>query len=277
MLARLSADLADGALGIGVLLGYAPTASPAEYLRVAELAAEAGLPAFTHARDLIEMAPGALIDGAEEIVRAAGQTGAHMHYCHVNSTSQHHIDRVLALVGRAQAAGSRVTTEAYPYGSGMTGIGAAFLAPERLGERGLAPSSLTYAPTGERVASEARLRELREADPGGLVIIDLLSEDDPGDRALLMRSLTFPGSVVASDAMPLTWTAPRGPAGLAAAPDRDHPPQDGRDVLPGAAAAHQGWRPVRPGRRGAQPHPGASQVQPGARAAAGGRRARHAA
>jgi N-acyl-D-aspartate/D-glutamate deacylase len=40
------------------------------------------------------------------------------------------------------------------------------------------------------------------------VIIDLLREDDPADRALLMRSLTFPGAVVASDAMPLTWTAP---------------------------------------------------------------------
>ena len=208
LLARLSADLADGALGIGVLLGYAPAASPAEYLHVADLAAEAGLPAFTHARDLIEMVPGAVIDGAEEIVRAAGQTGAHMHYCHINSTSQRHIDRVLSLVGRAQAAGSRVTTEAYPYGSGMTGIGAAFLAPERLGERGLAPSSLTYAPTGERVGSETRLRELRQSDPGGLVIIDMLSENAPADRALLMRSLTFPGAVVASDAMPLTWTAP---------------------------------------------------------------------
>jgi N-acyl-D-aspartate/D-glutamate deacylase len=208
LLARLSADLADGALGIGVLLGYAPAASPAEYLRVAELAAEAGVPAFTHARDLIEMVPGAAIDGAEEIVRAATQTGAHMHYCHINSTSQRHIERVLALVGRAQAAGSVVTTEAYPYGSGMTGIGAAFLAPERLGERGLNPASLTYAPTGERVGSEARLRELRQSDPGGLVIIDLLSEDHPADRALLMRSLTFPGAVVASDAMPLTWTAP---------------------------------------------------------------------
>jgi hypothetical protein len=90
----------------------------------------------------------------------------------------------------------------------MTGIGAAFLAPERLGERGLAPSSLTYAPTAERLASADRLRELRATDPGGLVIIDLLSEEDPADRALLMRSLTFPGAVVASDAMPLTWTVP---------------------------------------------------------------------
>jgi N-acyl-D-aspartate/D-glutamate deacylase len=209
MLARLSADLADGALGIGVLLGYAPATSPAEYLQVAVLAAGAGVPAFTHARDMIEMVPDAVIDGAEEIVRAAGETGAHMHYCHVNSTSQRHVDRVLGLVGRAQAAGARVSTEAYPYGAGMTGIGASFLAPERLGERGLSPSSLTYAPTGERIASEARLLELRQADPGGLAIIEVLNENDPADRQLLMRSLTFPGSVVASDAMPLTWIGPR--------------------------------------------------------------------
>jgi cytosine/adenosine deaminase-related metal-dependent hydrolase len=206
VLARLSADLADGALGIGLLVGYAPATGPAEYLQVAGLAAEAGVPTFTHARDMIEMVPNVAIDGAEEIVRAAGETGAQMHYCHVNSTSQRYVDRVLGLVGRAQAAGARVSTEAYPYGSGMTGIGASFLAPERLGERGLSPSSLTYAPTGERVASEARLRELRQADPGGLVIIQLLDEDDPADRQLLMRSLTFPGAVVASDAMPLTWT-----------------------------------------------------------------------
>jgi N-acyl-D-aspartate/D-glutamate deacylase len=209
MLGRLSGDLADGALGIGVLMGYAPAASPGEYLQVAGLAAAAGVPTFTHARDMIELAPDTLIDGAEEIVRAAGETGAHMHYCHVNSTSQRHIDRVLGVVGRAQAAGSRVTTEAYPYGSGMTGIGASFLAPERLAERNLTPSSLTFAPTGERIASEARLRELRQADPGGLVIIQLLDEADPADRALLMRSLTFPGAIVASDAMPLTWTGPQ--------------------------------------------------------------------
>jgi hypothetical protein len=68
------------------------------------------------------------------------------------------------------------------------------------------PSSLTYAPTGERVASEARLRELRHTDPGGLVIIALLDEHDAADSRLLMRSLTFPAAVVASDAMPLTWT-----------------------------------------------------------------------
>jgi Amidohydrolase family len=208
ILDRLSVDLADGAIGIGLLVGYAPGADPDEYLQVAALAAEAGVATFTHARDLIELAPDALIDGALEIVRAAGETGAQMHYCHINSTSLRHIDRVQDLVSRAQAAGSRVSTEAYPYGSGMTGIGAAFLAPERLHERDLRPTDLTYAPTGEQVASADRLRELRAADPGGLAIIRHLNEDDPADLAVLMRSLTFPDAIVASDAMPLTWSGP---------------------------------------------------------------------
>lgn len=205
ILARLETDIADGALGIGVLAGYAPAASPAEYLAVAALAAQAGVPAFTHSRDLVEFTPRTLIDGAEEIVRAAGETGAHMHYCHVNSTTLRHADRVLGLVDRARRAGARISTEAYPYGAGMTGIGAAFLAPERLGERGLDPASLTYAPTGEPVGSEERLRELRAANPGGLVIVRHLDEDDPADWDLLLRYLLFDQSVVASDAMPLTW------------------------------------------------------------------------
>ncbi len=228
ILSRLSADLADGAIGIGVLVGYAPGTDPDEYLQLAALAAEAGVPTFTHARDLIELAPAALVDGAEEIIRAAGETGAHMHYCHINSTSLRHIDRVQDLVGRARAAGSRVSTEAYPYGAGMTGIGAAFLAPERLGERDLSPADLTYAPTGERVASEARLRELRAADPGGLVIVRHLDEDNPSDRDVLLRSLTFPDAVIASDAMPLTWPGQ--------APDQmTWPPPDGAVTHPRTA------------------------------------------
>ncbi len=208
IVSRLSADLADGAIGIGMLVGYAPGCDPDEYLRVAALAANAGVATFTHARDLIELTPNALIDGAEEIVRAAGETGAQMHYCHINATSLRHINRVQELVARAQAAGSHVSTEAYPYGSGMTGIGAAFLAPERLHERNLTPADLTYAPTGEQVASEERLRDLRATDPGGLAVIRHLNEDDPADWAVLLRSLTFPDAIVASDAMPLTWAGP---------------------------------------------------------------------
>jgi cytosine/adenosine deaminase-related metal-dependent hydrolase len=206
ILDQIASDLVAGAVGIGVLIGYTPGVAPAEYLAVADLAAAAGVPTFTHSRDLVELAPETLIDGAEEVVRAAATTGAHMHYCHINSTSARHIDRVLALVGRCQTEGARVTTEAYPYGSGSTAIGAAFLAPERLRERFGGPTAITYLRTGERVADDARLRELRATDPGGLVIAEFLDESDPGDAALLRRSLAFPDAIVASDAMPPMWT-----------------------------------------------------------------------
>ncbi len=219
---HLAAQLADGAIGIGLLVGYAPGADPGEYLAVAELAARAGATTFTHARDLVEARPDTKIDGAEEIVRAAQQTGAHMHYCHVNSTSGRHVDRVLDLVQRCRAAGGPVSTEAYPYGSGATAIGAAFLAPDRLGERGMTPRSLTYLATGERVADAARLEQLRATDPGGLVIVDFLDEHNPADQGTLRRSLTFDDAIIASDAMPLvpasgtattqttTWPLPPG-------------------------------------------------------------------
>jgi len=206
ILELLRADLADGAIGIGLLMGYCPGADPEEYLAVAQLASEAGVPTFTHCRDLVEITPEVRIDGAEEIVRAAGETGAHMHHCHINSTSSQHIDRVLALVARCQAEGGTVTIEAYPYGSGSTAIGAAFLTPEKLGSRGMDTTVLTYIPTGERVADAARLNELRAMDPGGLVIFDFLDDDDPHDHALLRRSLQFPDAIVASDGMPPVWT-----------------------------------------------------------------------
>ena len=204
-------DLTDGALGIGVIVGYAQATDPSEYLAVAAVAAEHGVPTYTHARDLVDTTPEVVIDGAEELVRAAGETGAHMHYCHVNSTSFRHVDRVLALVDRVRTEGSRVTTEAYPYGAGMTGIGAEFLAPDRLGARGMTPQSLVYAPTSERVADEARLRHLRDTDPGGLVIVHMLDETQPADVQLLLRSLTFDDACIASDAMPLTWQGAPAP------------------------------------------------------------------
>jgi cytosine/adenosine deaminase-related metal-dependent hydrolase len=199
----LERELAGGALGIGVLLGYAPRTEPAEFLAVARLAGSAGVPTYTHVRELVEADPSTPVDGSEEIAIAAGETGAAMHHCHVNSTSRRHIDRVLAMLDRSRANGSRVTVEAYPYGAGATGIGAFFLAPERLARWGIGPSSLVLVATGERIADEARLRELRDTDPGAECIVEFLDENDPADAALLRHSLAFPDSIVASDAMPV--------------------------------------------------------------------------
>jgi hypothetical protein len=203
--ALLERELADGALGIGLLMGYAPRIDPEEYLAVARLAARANVPTYTHVRELVEADPTTPIDGSEELVRAAGETGAAMHHCHVNSTSRRHVERVLRTLERSRAEGSRVTVEAYPYGAGSTAVGAAFLDPSILGRWGIGPSSIVMVETGERVGDAARLRELRADTPGAPCIIEFLDESDPADAALLRRSLEFPDAIVASDAMPVYW------------------------------------------------------------------------
>jgi len=202
----LRGELEAGALGIGIAIGYAPRSDPLEFLAVARLAAEAGAPTFTHVRELIEADPTTPVDGSSEICIAAAETGAHMHHCHVNSTSRRHVDRVLQTLAKSVAEGSRVTVEAYPYGAGSTGIGAFFLSPERLPAWGLTPSDLVLLPSGERIANEARLREVRESTPGMSCIVEFLDENKPSDVALLERALAFPDAIVASDAMPVFLT-----------------------------------------------------------------------
>src|SRR4051812_21380719 len=220
----LERELAAGALGIGVLMGYAPRSDPAEYLAVARLAAAAGAPTFTHVRELVEADPTTPIDGSGEIAIAAKETGAAMHHCHVNSTSRRHVDRVLGTLDEARAAGSRVTVEAYPYGMGSTSIGAFFLAPERLDAWGLTASSIVMLGSGERIADVRRLAELRELDPGATCVVEFLDERQESDRDILRRALAYPDAIVASDAMPLEW------------PDRRH---DTREwPLPAGASTH---------------------------------------
>jgi hypothetical protein len=202
MAEHLCNDLADGAIGIGLLVGYAPGVDPAEYVRMSYVAADTGTATFTHARDLVEHVPHAVIDGAEELVQAAEVTGARSHYCHINSTSLWDIDRVHDLIERSPG---RVTTEAYPYGAAATSISADFLAPSRLHEHRLTPEAIVYTPTGEQVADAARLDQLRVTDPGAIAIIHYLDERKAEDQEVLRRALTFPGTVIGSDAMPLTW------------------------------------------------------------------------
>lgn len=203
MLGILADALGEGAIGIGVLLGYSPDSGREEYFRVAQLAEAAGVPVFTHSRQMSNLEPLSSVDGALEILGVAAGSGAHMHICHINSTSLRRIDDVAAAVSTAQTRGNRVTTEAYPYAIASTGIGARFLDPGRLDRIGIQPSGITYLPTGRRVENEAELAHLRASDPGGLCLIDYLDDTSPGDISILLESFQLAGTVVASDAMPL--------------------------------------------------------------------------
>lgn len=198
----LATELGDGALGIGVLMGYAPRSDPRELLAVGRLAHAAGVATYTHVREIVESDPTTPVDGSLEIARVAAETGAHMHHCHVNSTSRRHVERVLRTLDDARREGSRVTVETYPYGAGSTAVGAFFLAPDRLAAWDLSPGSLTVVDGGEVLTLE-RLVELRASAPQTPVIVSFLDEEV--DLRLLEMSLAFPDAIVASDAMPVQW------------------------------------------------------------------------
>ncbi|MDT0157967.1 amidohydrolase family protein [Microbacterium sp. ARD32] len=204
-LGRLESELADGALGIGILMGYAPGTDPEEYRATSRLAAAMGAPTFTHVREIVEADPSTPIDGTLEAAQAAMDFGGRVHHCHVNSTSRRHIERTLGTIDAARSGGAAITVETYPYGAGSTGIGAAFLAPERLPAWGVRPQNLVLLGTGERVADAARLRELRAVDPGAVCVVEFLDERDDADAELLRRSLEYPDGIVASDAMHVEW------------------------------------------------------------------------
>lgn len=204
ILTCLRDGIADGAVGIGVLLGYAPETSRSEYLAVASLAAELGVPVFTHARFMSVSEPRTSLEAALEVIAVAAGTGAHMHLCHLNSTSNRSIDSIADAIERARRYGLRLTTEAYPYGSASTVVSAPFLHPDALERIGIAPENILYLPTGERIAATSRLAQLRAENPSGRVIVDWLDLNNSADLAVLQRSLLLADTAIASDAMPLT-------------------------------------------------------------------------
>ncbi len=216
---QLESELHAGALGVGVALGYAPETDPAEYIRLAALAARWDMPAFTHARWAAVESPGSALDAGAELVAAASETGAHIHFCHLNSTTHRLAEAGMKLVEEAHQRGARVSTEAYPYGSGCTAVGASFLDPAALARLDLPATAVTHVASGQRLSGPEELKSLREKDPGALVIVDLLDEQVDEEKRLLREILARPEVVIASDAVPPmrpdgvfyeeTWPLPR--------------------------------------------------------------------
>ncbi len=204
----LDAELAAGALGVGLLLGYAPDTAPAEYLAIADWAAANGVWATTHTRFISTGPTRNSADGVAEAVRAAAETGAHMHICHLNSSSNRMVEQTTRIVADARAQGLPVTTEAYPYGCGSTVVGAPFLAPEALPDLGLTPADVSLALARTPFTTAADLRAARRDRPGELALFHWLDERRAADRRLLLRSFHLADTAVASDALPLTHQRP---------------------------------------------------------------------
>jgi len=76
---RLRAELDAGGLAVGMGIQYTPGATRLEVLDMFRLAAERGLPVYTHARSTGRVEPGSAIEAVSEVIGAAAITGAALH------------------------------------------------------------------------------------------------------------------------------------------------------------------------------------------------------
>jgi N-acyl-D-aspartate/D-glutamate deacylase len=111
---RVRTGLAQGAVAVGLGSAYTPGATMAEIERIFRVAAAGGASAHIHMRGDIT--------GLRETIAAAKRAASPLHIVHVNSVAGDQIDQFLAEITAARDAGQDVSTEAYPYGAGMTEI-----------------------------------------------------------------------------------------------------------------------------------------------------------
>lgn len=201
--------LDEGALGIGIPHGYASGAGMKEMARICSLAAEYARPTYTHIAYMSNIDPKSSIEAYVNLIGLAGATGAHMHICHLNSTSLRDIEEAARLIGKAQAQGLPITTEAYPYGTGSTVLSAGFFMESNFVERtGTGYDAIEVVSTGRRFQSRDDLASARADAPESLVLWHFLDTENPHDHKLLDISVTYPGGAIASDAVP--WSNPDG-------------------------------------------------------------------
>ncbi len=189
---RLRAQFDAGALGLGMGIQYTPGASRLEIIQMFALAAEYHLPVYTHVRSAGRLDPGSSVEAVSEVIAAAAITGAPLHIVHINSSCLKSAPDCLDMVAGARARGLDVTTEAYPYGAGMTMINSALFNPGWQEKFGIGYHELQLPETGERLTRE-RFETLHASSKPQTVLLFL--NDDATVDAVIRNPLVM----IASD------------------------------------------------------------------------------
>jgi N-acyl-D-aspartate/D-glutamate deacylase len=181
MEAMLREGLAQGAVAMGFGSAYTPGAPMSEIERMFRVAAEGGASAHIHMRGGLQ--------GLQETLAAAARAHVPLHIVHVNSSADADIDAFLAAIKAARDAGQDVTTEAYPYGAGMTEIQSALFDDWKTWpDEKFTLHQLVS--TGERL-TRATFEKARAA--GGTVIIHGRTEEQT------RKAIASPLAMIASD------------------------------------------------------------------------------
>ena len=149
---QVEKNLAEGALGVSHSLEYQP-APYAEMLTYARLAKKYDRPMFLHLR---YSSSDKELEGVDEAIRLAKDTGARVHIDHLHSTGgTFHMEQALEKIRVANAQGLTITTCVYPYSYWAT-----YLSNNRFGagwqqRYGLNYDDLTIVGSSERLTERS--------------------------------------------------------------------------------------------------------------------------
>ena len=181
MARRIDEGLTQGAVAVGFGTAYTPAATMAEVETMFRISAQHGASAHIHTR-------GGLT-GLQETIETAIRADVPLHVVHANSSGGSRTSEFLDVIERARADGADVTTEAYPYGAGMTAIESALFdnweswADDRF-------DTHQWVATGERLTRETFGRYRAE---GGNIISHSRTEE------MTLAAISNPLTMIASD------------------------------------------------------------------------------
>lgn len=155
-----------GALGVSHSIEYQPTPY-SELLAYARLAARYDRPLFLHLR---YSSAEQELDGVDEAIRLARDTGARVHIDHLHSTGgMYHMEAALERIDTARRNGLEITTDVYPYSYWATYLHSERFAPGWRERYGLDYNDLTVVGTGEKLTQSSF--EKYRAQKGVLVAV----------------------------------------------------------------------------------------------------------
>ncbi len=194
VLADMEQGLKEGAIGIGITLGYMPAISAPEVYDMQKLAANYGRQACVHLRHT----PGHAdeeINGAQEVLANAAALKAPTCINHFNNAGWRKVQDLLVDL-RGQ--GLNVWGDIYPYVAGSTSINAVFFQPEVFEKRlGWTYEEQLFDPALNKFLTKAEYLRLVKSDPVRQVIIYKSRPEE------IIEWLQLPGVAIGSDGMPL--------------------------------------------------------------------------
>lgn len=183
-----------GWIGLDFEPEYSPWVESDEYTALSRVAAEYGIPVFSHIRYSTPNPPekGSL-KAIDELIDIARTTGAAVHVEHITSMATHVMDDAIAKIDDARRSGLDVTACIYPYDFWATTLGSERFAPGWQERFGISYGDLEVGGTGERLTEQTFNRYRSE---NKLVAAYAIPEQD------VETALRVPWIMIGSDAIP---------------------------------------------------------------------------